>query len=83
MVLHTTSGTTGEPQPLLFGPKSREIQNILMARAFILQGLSYGDFVHSVLGFGTVNGGHYVREAINHYTNVLLLTAKREMKHPY
>ena len=75
VVLHTTSGTTGVPQPLLFGPKSREIQNILMARAFILQGLSYGDLVHSVLGFGTVNGGHYVREAINHYTNALLLTA--------
>ena len=75
VVFHTTSGTTGVPQPLLYGPKSREIQNILMARAFILQGLSYGDLVHSVLGFGTVNGGHYVREAINHYTNALLLTA--------
>ena len=75
VILHTTSGTTGTPQPLLFGPKSREVQNILMARAFILQGLGPGDMVHSVLGFGTVNGGHYVREAINHYTNALLLTA--------
>ena len=75
VILHTTSGTTGTPQPLLFGPKSREVQNILMARAFMLQGLGPGDMVHSVLGFGTVNGGHYVREAINHYTNALLLTA--------
>jgi len=75
VILHTTSGTTGTPQPLLFGPKSREVQNILMARAFMLQGLGPGDLVHSVLGFGTVNGGHYVREAINHYTNALLLTA--------
>ena len=75
VILHTTSGTTGTPQPLLFGPKSREVQNILMARSFILQGLVPGDMVHSVLGFGTVNGGHYVREAINHYTNALLLTA--------
>ena len=75
VILHTTSGTTGTPQPLLFGPKSREVQNILMARAFMLQGLGSGDMVHSVLGFGTVNGGHYVREAINHYTNALLLTA--------
>ena len=75
VVLHTTSGTTGVPQPLLFGPKSREVQYILMARAFILQGLKPDDLVHSVLGFGTVNGGHYVREAVNHYTNALLLTA--------
>ncbi len=75
VVLHTTSGTTGTPQPVLYGPKSREVQNILMARAFVLQGLAPGDLVHSVLGFGTVNGGHYAREAINHYTNALLLTA--------
>ena len=33
VVLHTTSGTTGRPQPLLFGPKTREMQNLLMARA--------------------------------------------------
>jgi len=75
VILHTTSGTTGTPQPLFFGPKSREVQNIMMARAFLLQGLRPGDLVHSVLGFGTVNGGHYAREAINHYTNALMLTA--------
>ncbi|MDP6564417.1 MAG: phenylacetate--CoA ligase family protein [Alphaproteobacteria bacterium] len=75
VILHTTSGTTGLPQPLLFGPKSREVQNILMARAFLLQGLRADDLVHSVFGFGTVNGGHYAREAISHFTNALVLTA--------
>jgi phenylacetate-CoA ligase len=32
IVIQTTSGTTGKPQPLHFGPKSREIQNALLAR---------------------------------------------------
>ena len=40
LVYHTTSGTTGKPQPLLWGPKSREVQNILLARAYHLQGLT-------------------------------------------
>src|SRR6476620_7490857 len=31
LIFQTTSGTTGRPQPLLFGPKSREIQNLLPA----------------------------------------------------
>lgn len=34
-ILHTTSGTTGTPQVLLYGPKSREIQNLLLARAYV------------------------------------------------
>ena len=74
-VFHTTSGTTGEPQPLYFGPRDREIQNILLARAYLLQGLRPCDVVHSVYGFGMVNGGHYIREAILHYTDSLLLPA--------
>lgn len=72
---HTTSGTTGMPQPLFFGPKSREVQNILLARAMQIQGLQVGDVVHSVYGFGAVNAGHYVREAITHFTNALMITA--------
>ena len=74
-ILHTTSGTTGAPQPLFFGPRDREIQNILLARAYLLQGLQPDDVVHSVYGFGMVNGGHYIREAILHYTQALLLPA--------
>ena len=74
-VMHTTSGTTGDPQPLFFGARDREIQNILLARAYLLQGLRADDVVHSVYGFGMVNGGHYIREAILHYTDALLLSA--------
>jgi len=73
-VLHTTSGTTGDPQPLIFGAWDREVQNALLARAYRLQGLADDDVVHSVYGFGMVNGGHYVREALLHFTNATLLT---------
>ena len=75
IVMHTTSGTTGAPQPLFYGPRDREIQNLLLARAYLFQGLKTTDTVHSVYGFGMVNGGHYIREAILHYTNALLLSA--------
>jgi phenylacetate-CoA ligase len=75
LVFHTTSGTTGKPQPLLFGPKSREIQNVLLARTYLLQGMRQDDVVHSVYGFGMVNGGHYIRETILHWVGAQLLTA--------
>jgi len=74
MILHTTSGTTGRPQPLLFSPKSREVQSLLLARIYRMQGLQPGEVVHSVYGHGMINGGHYVREALLHYTNALLIT---------
>ena len=74
-VLQTTSGTTGVPQPLFFGARDREVQNILLARAYLLQGLKPNDVVHSIYGFGMVNGGHYIREAILHHTDALLLSA--------
>ncbi len=74
-VLHTTSGTTGTPQPLFFGPWDREVQNALLARAYILQGMRRGDVVHSVYGYGMVNGGHYVREAVAHFTDALYVPA--------
>lgn len=74
MVLHTTSGTTGRPQPLLFSPKSREIQSLLLARIYRLQGLQPGEVMHSVYGHGMINGGHYVREAVLHYTNALYIS---------
>jgi phenylacetate-CoA ligase len=75
IILHTTSGTTGSPQPLLFGPKSREIQNRLLARNYLLQGMRRDDVVHSVYGFGMVNGGHYIRETILHWIGAQLLSA--------
>jgi phenylacetate-CoA ligase len=39
-----------------------------------MQGLQAQEVVHSVYGHGMINGGHYVREAILHYTNALLIT---------
>jgi len=75
VIVHTTSGTTGRPQVLMYGPRSREIQNLLVARTYLLQGLRPDDVVHSVYGHGMVNGGHYIREAVVHWTNSIFLPA--------
>lgn len=75
VIMHTTSGTTGKPQPLLFGPKTREVQNLLLARLYRLQGLGEGDVAHSVYGHGMINGGHYIREAVTRWTSAVLLSA--------
>ena len=72
---HTTSGTTGTPQVLIFGPHSREVQNLLLGRLYRLQGLGEGDVVHSVYGHGPINGGHYVREAVTHWTTATFVSA--------
>jgi phenylacetate-CoA ligase len=74
-IFHTTSGTTGRPQPLLFGPKGREVGNLLVGRMYRWQGLQPGDVVQSVYGHGMINGGHYIREAVTHFTNALFLSA--------
>ena len=75
LVFHTTSGTTGRPQPLVFSPHSREVQSLLLARLYRWQGMAPGDVVHSVYGHGMINGGHYVREAVTHYTQALFCSA--------
>ncbi len=75
VVMHTTSGTTGTPQPLFFGAWDREVQNALLARAYLFQGMTAADVVHSIYGFGMVNGGHYIREAVLHFTEAMLLPA--------
>ena len=75
IIFHTTSGTTGRPQPLMFGPKGREITNLLVARMYRWMGLGSEDVVQSVYGHGMINGGHYIREAVTHYTNALFLSA--------
>lgn len=75
LIMQTTSGTTGRPQPLLFGPWSRELQNLLLARVYLLQGMRRDDVVHSVYAFGMVNGGHYIRETITHWIGAPLLSA--------
>ena len=82
VVFHTTSGTTGAPQPLFFGAWDREVQNLLLARAYRLQSLTDDDIVHSVYGFGMVNGGHYIREAILHFTKAMLLPAGTGLETP-
>ncbi|WP_176593922.1 phenylacetate--CoA ligase family protein [Sphingobium sp. EM0848] len=74
-IFHTTSGTTGRPQALLFGPKGREITNLLVGRMYRWQGVSPGDVVQSVYGHGMINGGHYIREAVTHFTNSIFLSA--------
>jgi phenylacetate-CoA ligase len=74
-ILHTTSGTTGKPQVLLFGPRGREVGNLLVARMVRWQGLRPDDVVHSVYGHGMINGGHYIREAFTHFTNAIFLSA--------
>ncbi|MGI9488569.1 MAG: phenylacetate--CoA ligase family protein [Geminicoccaceae bacterium] len=82
VVFHTTSGTTGAPQPLFFGAWDREVQNLLLARAYRLQGLTDDDIVHAVYGFGMVNGGHYIREAVLHFTKALFLPAGTGLETP-
>ncbi len=75
IVLHTTSGTTGRPQVVVFSPKSREVQALLVARSWYLHGVGPADVIHSVYGHGMINGGHFVREAATHYTNCVFLSA--------
>jgi phenylacetate-CoA ligase len=75
VVFHTTSGTTGRAQPILWGPKGREMQNLMLARAYLFQGLRDDDVVPSVYGHGLVNGGHYVRETVVHWTRALFVSA--------
>lgn len=75
IVFHTTSGTTGTPQPLLFGPKSREVQSLLVGRSYRFMGLKPASTIQSCYGHGMINGGHYIREAVTHYTNSIFLSA--------
>jgi phenylacetate-CoA ligase len=75
MVLQSTSGTTGRPQPLLYSPRTREVQNLMLARAYLMAGMCATDVVHSVYGHGLVNGGHYIREAVLHFTDALFVSA--------
>ena len=75
IIMQTTSGTTGTPQPLLFGPKSREVQNRLLARMYLMAGMTRDDVVHSVYGHGMINGGHYVRETVTHWVGARFLSA--------
>ncbi|QMW23449.1 phenylacetate--CoA ligase family protein [Sandaracinobacteroides saxicola] len=74
-ILHTTSGTTGKPQTLLFGPKGREVGNLLVGRHARWLGVGADDVVHSVYGHGMINGGHYIREAYTRFTNAIFLSA--------
>ncbi len=82
VVLHTTSGTTGTPQPLLFGPWGREVANLLVARLYRWLGVTDDDVVHSVYGHGLVNGGHYLRESVIHFTGATFLSAGTGVETP-
>lgn len=74
-VIQMTSGTTGTPQPIIFGPYGREAANVLLARMFLGLGIDSSDIVHSVYGHGLTNGGHYVREAVLHFTPAVFISA--------
>lgn len=74
-VLQTTSGTTGNPQPVIWGAWGREVQNALLGRIYSWLGMGSEDVAHSVYGHGLVNGGHYVRESVVRYTDAMLLSA--------
>ncbi len=82
MILHATSGTTGRPQPLLFSPRTREVHKLMLARAYLLQGMRPTDVVHSVYGHGPVNGGHYIREAVVHHTAATFFAAGTGVETP-
>jgi len=75
LIFHTTAGTTGRPPPLLLGPRSREVQSLMLARLYALMGTHRRDVVHSVYGHGMINGGHYVREGMTHWTGAQFLSA--------
>ncbi len=75
VIIHTTSGTTGRPQVVPFGPRGREVQNLLLARAYRMHGITDEDVVHSVYGHGMINGGHYIREAVTHWTGATFISA--------
>jgi phenylacetate-CoA ligase len=82
MIVHATSGTTGRPQPLVFSPRTREVHKLLLARAYLMQGLQPSDVIHSVYGHGLVNGGHYIREAVVHHTAATFLSAGTGVETP-
>jgi phenylacetate-CoA ligase len=82
MIVHATSGTTGRPQPLVFSPRTREVHKLMLARAYLMQGLRPTDVVHSVYGHGPVNGGHYIREAVVHHTGAVFFSAGTGVETP-
>jgi hypothetical protein len=51
------------------------VQTLLLARFHALQWLTRDEVVHSVYGHGMVNGGHYRREAVTHWTGAQFLSA--------
>ena len=59
----------------MFGPKGREVGNLLVGRMYRWMGLESDDVVHSVYGHGMINGGHYIREAVTKFTNSIFLSA--------
>lgn len=75
VVLQATAGTTGRPQPVLWGPRGRTVHTRLLARALLFQGLTRADVVHSTFAHGLADAGHAVREAIHRWVGALLVTA--------
>jgi len=51
------------------------VQNLLLGRTYRVQGLKDGATIQVCYGHGMINGGHYIREAILHFTNAMYLSA--------
>jgi phenylacetate-CoA ligase len=51
------------------------VQNRLLARHYLMAGMTRDDVVHSVYGHGLINGGHYVRETVQHWVGARFMSA--------
>lgn len=71
LVFQTSGGTTGLPRPMLFGPRDREVMNIVTGRRLALQGVRPFDRLQVTLSLGLPNGGMLVREGIQKYTGAI------------
>jgi hypothetical protein len=60
------------PAGIAVRAEGREVTNLLVGRMYRWQGLQPSDVIQSVYGHGMINGGHYIREAVTHFTNSLL-----------
>jgi phenylacetate-CoA ligase len=71
LVLQTSGGTTGLPRPMIYGPRDRELQDILSGRRLYACGVRPYDVVQVTLSLGLSNGGMLAREAIWKYTGAI------------
>lgn len=74
LIVQTSGGTTGLPRPMIFGPRDREVMNIITGRRLFMQGVRPFDLVQICLSFGLTNGGLLAREGVWKYTGAVPVT---------